>query len=89
MMEHMSRAPRLRALRRLLEYAVAESEELGLAHMDKLLSAAALAVGDELNSMKAARPQQARKREAPENRGKWSIDNTRLLQVEFLFVSFS
>jgi hypothetical protein len=54
----------------LLEYAVAESEELGLAHMDKLLSAAALAVSDTLNSMKAAHPPRARKRQAPENRGK-------------------
>jgi hypothetical protein len=37
MMEHTSRGPRLQTLRRVLEYALAESEELGLAHMDKLL----------------------------------------------------
>jgi len=46
-MEHRWRASRLRALNRLLEYALAESKDLGLAHLDQLLGAAALAVSDE------------------------------------------
>jgi hypothetical protein len=48
-MEQTSIGPRLQALRRVLEYALAESEELGLADMDKLLGAAALVVCDELD----------------------------------------
>jgi hypothetical protein len=51
MMEHLVRGSRLRALNRLLEYALAESEELGLAQLDKLLGAAAQAVSDELDDM--------------------------------------
>jgi hypothetical protein len=65
MIEHMSRGPRLHALRRLLEYAVAESEELGLADLGSLLGAAALAIGEELN-VKAGRSQQAWKLEVLE-----------------------
>jgi hypothetical protein len=48
-MEHGWRASRLRALKQLLEYALAESKDLGLAHLDQLLGAAALAVSDELD----------------------------------------
>jgi hypothetical protein len=63
MMEHTSRGPRLQALRRVLKYALAESEELGLAHVDKLLGAAALAVCDELDEREGGRSQRSRKRE--------------------------
>ena len=69
MIEHMSRGSRLYALRRLLEYAVSESEELGLADLGNLLGAAALAISEELN-VKVGRSQQDWKREMPENAGK-------------------
>jgi hypothetical protein len=49
-MEHVPRETRLLALSCLLDYALAEIEELGLAHLDKLLGAAALAVNDELDA---------------------------------------
>lgn len=52
-MEYPGRESRLRALQRLLEYALAESEELGLANVDKLLGAATLAISDELDNVKA------------------------------------
>jgi hypothetical protein len=57
----------LSALRRLLLYARAESEELGLLDVDKLLDAAALAVGDELDRGKVVQSHRASKREVPEN----------------------
>jgi hypothetical protein len=38
--------PRLRALHRLLRYALAESEELAIPLLDKLLGAAMLVVGE-------------------------------------------
>jgi hypothetical protein len=47
--EHMSRARRLRALNRLLGYALMESKNLDLTDLDNLLGAAALAVSDELD----------------------------------------
>ena len=53
-MEHGWRASRLRALKQLLEYALAESKDLGLAHLDQLLGAAALAVSDELDTARGA-----------------------------------
>jgi hypothetical protein len=48
--ERMSKGRRLRALTRLLEYALAESQELGLADLDILLGAAVLAIGDALGN---------------------------------------
>ncbi len=67
MIERASRGPRLYALRRLLVYARAESEQLGLSDVDKLLGAAALAVSDELDSAKVVRSHRASTREVPEN----------------------
>lgn len=52
----MSRGSRLRALDRLLDYAVAESKELGLTDLDKLLGAAALVVCEELDNVKVLLP---------------------------------
>lgn len=54
-----SRGSRLRALNRLLIYALAESNDLGLAHLDKLLGAAVLAISDELDNVKALPPKSA------------------------------
>jgi hypothetical protein len=59
MIEHMSRGSRLRALNRLLDYALEESRELGLAHLDKLLGAAALAISDELDNVRVLVPKAA------------------------------
>ena len=47
----MGRESRLHALKRLLDYALAESEELGSAVLGKLLAAAALAVSEELGNV--------------------------------------
>lgn len=55
-MTPVSRGSQLRALKRLLDYALAESQDIGLAHLDKLLGAAALAVGDELDNVKVLSP---------------------------------
>lgn len=55
-MTPMSRGARLRTLKRLLDYALTESKEIGLAHLDKLLGAAALAVGDELDNVTVLPP---------------------------------
>jgi hypothetical protein len=44
--EPLSRLARLRALQRLLDYAIAESRELEMRHLEHLLGAAAVAVGD-------------------------------------------
>jgi hypothetical protein len=44
----MIRAKRLRAMRRLLDYAVAESQELELRNVEQLLGAAALEIDDAL-----------------------------------------
>jgi hypothetical protein len=52
-MEHVPRETRLFALSWLLNYALAEIEELDLAHLDNLLGAAALAVKDELDAISA------------------------------------
>jgi hypothetical protein len=52
-MEHVSRETRLFALSWLLDFALTEIEELGLAHLDQLLGAAALAVKDELVAIRA------------------------------------
>lgn len=60
-----SRGARLRTLKRLLDYALAESREIGLAHLDKLLGAAALAVGDELDNVRVLSPKAAAKRKPP------------------------
>ena len=49
--EHTSRGSRLRALDRLLNYALAESKELGLATLDRLLGAAATAVSEEIDKI--------------------------------------
>jgi hypothetical protein len=45
-MAHLSKESRLLALGQLLDYARKESKDLGLAHLDKLLGAAVLAVSD-------------------------------------------
>lgn len=58
-MEIGSRGSRLRALNRLLIYALAESNDIGLAHLDKLLGAAVLAISDELDNVKALSPKSA------------------------------
>jgi hypothetical protein len=58
-MDYISRGSRLRTLNRLLEYALAESADLGLAHLGKLLGAAALAVTDELDRVKVLLPKTA------------------------------
>lgn len=63
-MAHVSKESRLRALRRLLDNALAESNDLGLAPLDKLLGAAALAVSDKLERLKTPPP----KTEASRNR---------------------
>jgi hypothetical protein len=60
-----SRGARLRTLKRLLDYALAESREIGLAHLDKLLGAAALAVGDELDNVRVLSPKTAAKHRPP------------------------
>lgn len=54
--KHISRESRLFVLSVLLDYALAESRELALPHLDKLLDAAALAVSDELDKAKALSP---------------------------------
>jgi hypothetical protein len=59
MMKRLSKSSRLRALRRLLDYAIAEGEELGLADMDKLLGAAAQAISDELDNLSVLVPKPA------------------------------
>jgi hypothetical protein len=51
--EPTSKGSRLRGLNTLLEYVLAEAEALGLPHLDKLLGAAALAVSDELDKVRA------------------------------------
>jgi hypothetical protein len=61
--EHISRRSRLRGLNQLLDYALAESKELGLAALDRLLGAAALAVSDELENVKVLSPKTEASRE--------------------------
>lgn len=56
-MDFISKDSRLRALSRLLEYALTESEELALAVPAKLLGAAALAVREELDNLMAPPPE--------------------------------
>jgi len=63
--EHISRRLRLRALSRLLGDALSESKDLGLVDLDKLLSAAALAVSDEINNVKVLSPKTTISRERP------------------------
>jgi hypothetical protein len=63
--EHTSRGSRLRALDRLLNYALAESKELGLAALDRLLGAAATAVSDEIDNIKVLSPKTEASRERP------------------------
>jgi hypothetical protein len=63
--EHISRRSRLRGLNQLLDYALAESKELGLAALDRLLGAAALAVSDELDNVKVLSPKTEASREWP------------------------
>jgi hypothetical protein len=65
--EPTSKGSRLRALNRLLEYALTEAEALGLLHLDKLLGAAALAVSDELDNVEVLSPKMdaSRKRRPP------------------------
>jgi hypothetical protein len=50
-MEEGSRGARLRALDRLLEYARAEGEELGLEHLEQPLNAAILALKKALDNV--------------------------------------
>jgi hypothetical protein len=49
----------------LLNYALAESKELGLAALDRLLGAAALAVSDELDNVKVLSAKTEASREWP------------------------
>jgi hypothetical protein len=49
----MIRAKRLRAMRRLLDYAVAESQDLQLANLEHLLGAAAVAIDDAIAAAEA------------------------------------
>jgi hypothetical protein len=63
-MAHLSKESRLRALRRLLDDALAESGGLALSHLDNLLGAAVLAVSDELDKLKSRQA----KTEASRNR---------------------
>jgi hypothetical protein len=53
LMQSESRASRLRSLKRLLEYALAESREFGLAYVNKSLGGAVEAVGKELDKLQA------------------------------------
>ena len=62
--EHISRGSRLRGLNQLLDYALAESKELGLAALDRLLGAAALAVSEELENVKVLSPKTEASRES-------------------------
>ena len=55
----MIRAKRLRAMRRLLDYAVAESQELQLRNLEQLLGAAALEIDDELAAAGTGAPEGA------------------------------
>jgi hypothetical protein len=64
-MESMSRAARLRALKRLLDYALVESKDLGLTHLDHLVGAAALAVGEELDNVGVLSPRSAASGRSP------------------------
>ena len=64
-MDFISKEPRLRALSRLLEYALVESEELALAVPAKLLGAAALAVREELENLEAPPPERDASRQRP------------------------
>ena len=50
----MIRAKRLRAMRRLLDYAVAEGRELQLPNFEQLLGAAALEIDDALAAAEAS-----------------------------------
>jgi hypothetical protein len=68
-MLRVSRGQRLCALRRLLASARAESEEFGLLNADRLLGAAAGAVGDELDRWEAVRSYRASKRGVTRNVG--------------------
>lgn len=52
--EVMSKRARLRAIQYLLEYAVAEVQELGLHQLEQLLAAATVAVTDELRGKNRA-----------------------------------
>jgi hypothetical protein len=61
-MAHLSKESRLRALRRLLDDALAESGGLALSHLDNLLGAAVLAVSDELDKLKQAKTEASRNR---------------------------
>lgn len=60
----LSRKADMRALRRLLEYALAESQALALAVPARLLGAAAMAVSDEISADTIAR------RRSEQERGK-------------------
>jgi hypothetical protein len=63
--EHISRGSRLRALNQLLDYALVETRDLALSHLDKLLGAATLAVSDEIDNVKVLSPKTAASRERP------------------------
>ena len=64
-MAHLSQESRLRALGQLLDYARKESKDLGLAHLDKLLGAAVLAVSDKLDKVKTLSPKTDASRNRP------------------------
>ena len=64
-MAHLSKESRLLALGQLLDYASKESKDLGLAHLDKLLGAAVLAVSDKLDKVKTLSPKTDASRNRP------------------------
>jgi hypothetical protein len=54
--EHTTRESRLRALRRLLEYASVEAEQLALTPIERLLKNASVAVGSALDARRNVQP---------------------------------
>jgi hypothetical protein len=64
-MARLSKESRLRALRRLLDYAHDESKDLGLAHLEKHLGAAVLAISDKLDKLKTLSPKTDASRNRP------------------------
>jgi hypothetical protein len=71
-----SPGPRLRALKRLIEYAFVESEDLGEPLLGRLLGAAALVVDEELERLKqdaGTRPVERKLDDGPEQIRRWRM----------------
>jgi hypothetical protein len=64
-MAHLSKESRLLALGQLLDYLRKESKDLGLAHLDKLLGDAVLAVSGKLDKVKTLSPKTDASRNRP------------------------